>query len=43
MQKDLILSEAEKQARRQMVTKNREKRKIAPKTKGLDLVSMNRY
>jgi hypothetical protein len=41
MQKDLILSEAEKQTRRQMVAKNREKRKITPKTNGLDLVSMN--
>jgi len=41
MQKDLILSEAEKEARRKMTIKNREKRKTVPKTKSLDLVSMN--
>ncbi|CAF2734133.1 unnamed protein product [Rotaria sp. Silwood2] len=38
MQKDLILSEAAKEARRQTVTQNRQKRELALKTKCLDLI-----
>ncbi|CAF5107716.1 unnamed protein product [Rotaria sp. Silwood1] len=41
MQKDLILSEAAKEARRQTVAQNRQKRELALQTKCLDLVSMN--
>jgi hypothetical protein len=39
MQKDLILSEAAKEARRQTAAQNREKRKKMTKAKCLDLVS----
>jgi hypothetical protein len=41
MQKELILSETAKEARRQLAAKNREKRKQGSETKSLDLVSMN--
>ena len=41
MQKELILSEAAKEARRQTVAKNRIKREQVLKAKSLELVSMN--
>jgi hypothetical protein len=40
MQKDLILSDAAKETRRQKTAQNREKQKKVPQTKSLDLVSM---
>ena len=41
MQKELILSDAEKKARRQTIAQNREKRGKAVKTTALDLVCIN--
>lgn len=40
MQKDLILTDAEKEARRQTVARNRQKREQASKAQSLDIVCM---
>ncbi|CAF0825427.1 unnamed protein product [Rotaria sp. Silwood1] len=42
MQKDLILSEAAKEARRQTVAQNRQKRELALQTKCLDLIPVSK-
>jgi hypothetical protein len=43
MQKGMILSHAEKEARKQVVEQNRERKKWVSKNQSLDLVSVNIY